>query len=241
MNIEKHGGSLGDSRILLGLALKYGPLFAVASFALATPAIVHRGWQLLMLWPAVSLGVVAAGYLSIGPRVFGKSERGTLTPISQLLLLPYLLTLWTLWHVLRLVRSAPAVSQLTENIWIGRRLLSHELPDEITHVVDLTCEFNEPAELRQRSYFSFPILDGASATPDQLRIWAKTVADLPGNVFIHCAEGHGRTGLFAAAVLLYRGDATSPEEALSSVQSKRARVRLGREQLAVLREAYSTP
>src|SRR5690606_19891135 len=111
--------------------MRYGVLLALASIVLTASAIAHGGWRLLLFWPALSLGIVAAGYLGVGPGVFGKSQNGVLSPISQLLLLPYLLAVWSLWHVLRLVRRAPAVSRLTETIWIGRRLLAHELPDDI--------------------------------------------------------------------------------------------------------------
>src|SRR5690606_25392616 len=107
--------------------------------------------------------------------------------------------------------------------------------DDIQHVVDLTCEFNEPARLRERSYFSCPMLDGSAASAGQLRSWAEQVARLQGNIYIHCAEGHGRTGLFATAGLLCRREAETAEDALRIVRLKRPRVRLGREQMVVLR------
>lgn len=215
--------------------MKYGLLFATVSTLLAAAALLHRGWQLLWLWPAVSFGVIAIGYLGAGPKVYGKSTHGVLSPFSQLLLLPYLLYLWTVWHVLRLVKREPAWHQLTDKVIIGRRLRSRELPCEIDHVVDLTCEFTEPSVLRSRSYRLYPVLDGVAPSPEQFRQWVSEVAALPGIVYIHCAEGHGRTGMFAAALLLARGEAKSAEEALAFVKSKRPLVRLGRQQVAALR------
>ena len=40
-------------------------------------------------------------------------------------------------------------------------------------------------------------------------------------VYIHCAQGHGRTGLFASLLLLEKGMVTSPEEAdaITSVEN----------------------
>src|SRR5438093_13740063 len=57
-----------------------------------------------------------------------------------------------------------------------------------------------------------------------------------GRLLIHCANGHGRAGLVAAAWLIGQGLAGSPKEALDLLQSVRPRVRLRRcqrESLAV--------
>lgn len=214
--------------------MKYGVLFAIVAVLLIASALTHRGWHLLLIWPAVSFGIVATGYLHFGPNVYGKSQRGVLSPICQLLLLPYLMYLWSIWYTLRLVKREPAFNQLTDNIFIGRRLLSHELPGDINHVIDLTCEFNEPRALRSTSYHLCPILDGFVPSPDQLHQWIQDVAGLSGNVYIHCAEGHGRTGLFAAALLLTIGHSRTPEDAIQFIKTKRPLVRLGRRQMAVL-------
>lgn len=214
--------------------MKYGVLFAIVATLLVASAALHGGWQWLLLWPAISLGIVAAGYLHVGPAVFGKSSRGVLSPSAHLFLLPYLLSVWFLWHSLRLVKREPAFHQLTEGIFIGRRLLLHEFPSNINHVIDLTCEFNEPGISRSAAYHAFPILDGSVPAVDQLREWAMTVAKLSGNIYIHCAEGRGRTGLFSAALLLVSGYSKSPDDALRYVISRRPMVRLNRQQIAVL-------
>ena len=57
---------------------------------------------------------------------------------------------------------------------------------------------------------------------------------LEGTIYIHCAEGHGRTGLFAAALLVKLGQFDSTDDALEFVKSKRPLVRLGKIQLATL-------
>ncbi len=216
--------------------MKHGVLFSLVAILLASAAIMHRGWLLLLLWPALSFAVVAAGYFHFGAGVFGKSKRGLLSPINRLLLFPYLVCLGAIWYALRIVRRESPFNELAENIVIGRRLLSHERPDKIDHVIDLTCEFNEPRKLRSGSYHSFQILDGSAPSPEQLRQWAARVADLSGRIYIHCAEGHGRTGLFAAVLLVHIGHSQTVDEALQYIQSKRPLVRLGRRQLAVLHE-----
>ena len=214
--------------------MKYGVLFATVAALLAATAILHGGWRLLLLWPAISFGVVAVGYLHFGPIIYGKTSQGVLSIFTQLVLLPFLLYLWSVWYALRLVKREPALNQLTDKVFIGRRLLAHEFPDKIDHVVDLTCEFSEPKALRSSSYYSYPILDGFAPSVDKLRQWVGEVATLLGTVFIHCAEGHGRTGLFAAALLLKIGHSKTPDEALQLIKSKRPLVRLGRHQKLVL-------
>jgi protein-tyrosine phosphatase len=219
--------------------MKYGTLFSILAVLLTIAAIIHGGWLLLLLWPALNFGTVALGYFHFGPRVYGKSQHGLLSPINQLLLLPYLVYLWSVWYAVRIVKREPAFNQLTDNIFIGRRLLSHELPDNIDHVIDLTCEFNEPKALRLLSYHSFQILDAFVPPLNQLREWADLTAGLSGNIYIHCAEGHGRTGLFAAVLLLSIGHSQTPDDALQFIKSKRPLVRLGQRQLAMLHATHN--
>jgi protein-tyrosine phosphatase len=218
--------------------MRHGLLLAMVAVTMAALAATHRGACWLLLWPALSFAVVASGYLLFGPAVFGKSRHGVLSPVAHVVLLPYLLFAWSVWHVLRLVSRETAYNQLTDRLLIGRRLLSHELPAEVDHVVDLTCEFNEPRHLRERSYRSFPILDGADVTTDELQQWAGEVAGLHGTAYIHCAQGHGRTGLFAAAVLLSSGQASTPDEALRLVVACRCGVQLSASQRQVLHATF---
>ena len=182
--------------------MKYGVLFSIVAFLLAMVAYQQQGYCLILVWPAISFGMISAGYLALGPRVYGKSNSGRLSVINRVLLLPFLLYLWSAWYLLRLVKHENACDQVTDRLIIGRRLLSRELPESVDHVVDLTSEFDEPGRLRNCEYHSFQILDGFVPTEDQLQHWANKVAAMQGTVYIHCAEGHGRTGLVAAAVLI---------------------------------------
>ena len=214
-------------------------IFTIVSVLLIVVAIMHGGWYLLCLWPATSFGVVAAGYLFAGPAVFGKSQSGILSAFHMLLLLPYLIPLWSVWSILRWIQSESPYDRLTDTVFIGRRLLGHELPESIDHVIDLTCEFNEPQSLRSANYHSMQILDGFVPNSQQLKIWVAEVAALQGTVYIHCAEGHGRTGLFAAALLVQVGQSESVADALQFIQSKRPGVRLSSRQLQTLTATHS--
>lgn len=214
--------------------MKYGILFGIVAVLLTVTAIMHRGWCVLCLWPAASFATISSGYLVFGPRVYGKSTGGVLATTNTLVLLPYLLYSWAVWHLLRVLKTEPAFDQLDENIFIGRRLLAHECPEKFDHVIDLTCEFSEPEPLRQTDYHSFQILDGFVPTAEQLRIWIAKAVTMKGTVYIHCAEGHGRTGLFAAALLFKTGQFDDVDQALDFVTSKRPLVRLGDRQRDLL-------
>lgn len=214
--------------------MKYAIVFGFIAVVLFAMAIIWGGWFYGLLWPASSLAIVASGYLLFGAAVFRKSRQGELSLVRTLLLLPYLVSLWSVWNIVRVVQREPAIDQLTERIFIGRRLLSEDLPDYIDHVIDLTCEFSEPKALRQRSYSSYPILDAAAPTIVQLCEWSYAASKLPGNIYIHCAQGSGRTGMFAGAILLRLGVCSSAEEAIAFIQSKRPSVRLSKGQRNVL-------
>lgn len=214
--------------------MKYGILFSLIATLLIVVTVRSGGWSYLLLWPATSFSVVALGYLHLGAWVYGKRPNGLLSLFNQLLLFPFLIYLSTVWNLVRLVQRERPYHQLTPNVFIGRRLRSHEVPDMFENVVDLTCEFNETPRLRSLTYRSFPILDASTPTPVQLMEWVNQVAGLNGTTFIHCAEGHGRTGLFAASLLLKIGLSKTPEEALSLVQSKRPSVRLSKGQFELL-------
>ena len=219
--------------------MKYGIVFAIVAVLLAASAVMNGGWQYVLIWPALSFALVALAYLRLGPRVFGKSEIGVLSPINVLLLLPYFLYVWSVWHIVRLFSREPPFDQLTENIFLGRRLLSHELPADVDHVIDLTCEFAEPKALRSTCYHSFQILDGMAASPEQLREWAAQAAGFSGRIYIHCAKGQGRSGLFAVALLLELGHAKSTADAIQLIQSKRPQVYLEHPQRMLLQAMYS--
>jgi protein-tyrosine phosphatase len=55
-------------------------------------------------------------------------------------------------------------------------------------------------------------------------------------VFIHCAQGHGRTGLAAIALLLHRGEVSDIEEGLSLLRSIRPGIGLSADQRACLEQ-----
>lgn len=219
--------------------MKYGILFLFSGILCGYLAIEPNGFRWFCLWSSVSLLMVGLSYLLTTPFLFGKRTRGSMSIGSQLLLLPYLLLLWISWNVSRLWSKEKAFHQILDNVTIGRRLLGHELPNDISIVVDLTCEFSEPESIRRnRDYRSFPILDADVPNPSELDAFIQKLLNCTGHVYIHCAQGHGRTGLVASVFLLEIGVVSDVESAILYLQKRRSRLRINQKQKQFLLEYW---
>ncbi len=215
--------------------MNFGIFFLVAAALLIAHVFIHRGFAFLLLWPALCSLIVGGAYLGLGPGVFGKRPDGSMKLGTVVLLLPYLLYQWGVWHLLRLLRKEKPYDELIPGVLIGRRLMPAEFPPGVTLVVDLTSEFPEPPKIRRgRKYYSLPILDGHFPDRSQLKRVLEILASHSGTVYIHCAEGHGRTRTLAAAWLLQNGFAQTAQEAIARVQMKRPLVRLHKRQREIV-------
>jgi Swiss Army Knife protein, DSP-PTPase phosphatase domain len=187
--------------------------------------IIERGWFLLAAWLGANFFVIGIAHAAGAHRIFGKRPDGSLPFWSWLLFLPLLLYTTAVWHLIRLISREPAHNAVSDNLVVGRRHLPAEVSGEFTNYIDLTAEFAEPLHIRRAAgYISFPVLDGSAPDPAALRHFLNGLR--PGKTFIHCAQGHGRTGLFAAALLLQSGAAGTPDEALNKLRSVRPGIRL---------------
>lgn len=217
--------------------MKFGIVFVFLAAVIADYAWLLRPWGLFLLWPALSFFLVATAYLGIGPRVFGKRRNGRLRPLSSLLLCPFLLYTWLIWFAVSKWGREAAFNRITEKLVVGRRLTANELPEGLSLVVDLTCEFDEPRDIVSRvEYCSFPTLDATAPPAAELEKLVRQLRSKEGTVYVHCAQGHGRTGLVAAAVLFASGGPSDASEALEAVRSARPGVRLQRSQKRCLNE-----
>ena len=217
--------------------MKYGFLFLLLAIAIGVTAFRGGPWAWLLFYPAFSFGVVAAAYLFSAPGVFGKRFDGRRSRLGTLLVLPYVLYVSAVWHVVRLLSREPKSNALNDELVLLRRLLEHELPEGIASVVDLTCEFTEPKDRWSlQSYLCHPMLDGTGSTSNEIRELADEIIKMPKPVLIHCAQGHGRTGLVAAAVLIVSGEAQTATDAIAMIQAVRPGVELNKAQRLILEQ-----
>ena len=207
--------------------MKYGFCFLILFTVLMLTAIRGGIWYFVLVYLAISFAIVGIGYFGVGPRIFGKSAEGKRKWSATFFLLPYLLLTLVTWHLIRMLSRESPVNQLNPNFLLSRRLLASEMPLEVKSVVDLTCELSEPRDIGlTHNYLCYPILDASSLTPQELVTIAKEILNLPKSVLIHCAQGHRRTGLIAAAVLFVSGKARSSKDAISMVRAVRPGIEL---------------
>ena len=101
--------------------MKYGIFFLVISGGFLLYGYRLGGWYGLLFWPALAFGVVAAGYLGVGARIFRKRPDGTHSPIAGTILLPYLLFVSMVWQLSRLLRGEACWNEIAPGLILGRR------------------------------------------------------------------------------------------------------------------------
>jgi protein-tyrosine phosphatase len=221
--------------------MKYAIVFWSVTAGCVYKAIMLSGWWLILLWPGISFGLAGMAYAGMGSKIFGKHSDGSLGTFSTAVLLPYLLYTWSLWHIWRLCTREAPYHELYDGVRIGRRLLPKEFPEEVGMVFDLTAEFPEPGSIRGKiSYRCYPTLDARPLEPAALLQAAQEILKAEDGVYIHCANGHGRTGTLAGAVLLLGSRSETVEDALEYIRTCRPGATLNTHQRASLAEFAQT-
>lgn len=218
-------------------ATGYPFALGVLGAALIIAGMLGGGWQLLLVWLGANFAVLGFAHARGRHRIMGKRPDGRLAPWGWLAFFPLLVYTLAVWHLVRLTSREPKSNTVTPRLVVGRRLLDSEVEGAFANYVDLTSEFTEPPAIRRSgAYFSFPVLDGGAPTPQALRDAVRSLR--PGRTFIHCAQGHGRTGTFAIALLLESGEARATEDAARMVLAARPGIVLSKAQKDCL-EAYA--
>ncbi|MES2706982.1 MAG: tyrosine-protein phosphatase [Verrucomicrobiota bacterium] len=213
--------------------MKYAVLNLLLGAGLISQGFLYRSAAIPLFWLGASFLILGMAYLAGRPGLLGKRADGTMAWWSRGLLFPLHLYIHSVWHLCRIFSREPAVCRVTPRLSVGRRLLASEIPSDVELIVDLTAEFPEPAGVREgRDYRLFPMLDATAPDADRLREFIASLPDAP--TFIHCAQGHGRTGLFAMVFLVHRGVCASLPEAETLLTAARPGIRLNGEQRAFI-------
>jgi protein-tyrosine phosphatase len=213
--------------------MKYPLLFGATAVGWLALAIMRGGWWWIAAWPALAFALVATAYGGAGVRVFAKSQSGKLAWPAVVVLLPFLLMTWGVWH-LQHRRDRNRLAEVEPGLWIGRRPLACDVPEGAT-VVDLTAEFPVARGVyATERYVSRPMLDHSVPTPTEFDTLVRDLISRSGTLYVHCAQGHGRSAMVTAAILLARGRASSIDEAMQRIRKVRPRVRLGPSQERLL-------
>jgi membrane-associated phospholipid phosphatase len=209
-------------------------LYASGALLLGTLALRVGGEALWLMWPSVSLLLVALAYVAIGAGAFQKGTDGRLSVAARWLFAPYLAGAWLnsrAWTW----RAAEPVA-VADGVFLGRVPTSRELAaSPFAGVVDLTAEFDVRAGTRAIAVV--PMLDLVQPTADALIEAAQAIERLRarGPVLVCCALGYSRSACAVAAWLLATGRACEVDTALATVRAARKSVALDAGHAAVLR------
>ncbi len=194
--------------------------YFLAAVALASLAFWYQGAFLWLLWPAVSLLLVAVNYAFFGSAGFQKTPQGIMSPAARWLFLPYRMgaylnrRLWT--------RGVTKASAITDHIHLGRFPAHGELANtEYIAVIDVCAEFQAPC--CSADWHSFPMLDLQLPAQTHLLQAARQLDTLQqqGQVLVVCALGYARSALTVAAWLLISGRCQTVPQAISTVTTAR--------------------
>jgi len=210
--------------------VKYGLVFTLFGILFAYNALVQSGFYYILCWPAIAFISVGIAYFINSPSMFGKRKTGTLNPLAYIVLLPFIALNSLIWHITRIAYKEDPYNKFDDRLYIGRRLINREVPVFFDYIIDLTSEFNEPKSLRSKNYINIPLLDSSIQSPEHFIKAISRIQQHDGITYIHCAQGHGRTGLAAATWLMLIDPSISPEAAISKIKAVRPRLDLNRVQ-----------
>lgn len=219
----------GDGRSLAGpwqwthdpARRRLAAIYAFGGALLVAIAVAVGGWAWWLLWPAVSLVLVALAYAALGERAFQKDPRGRLSIAARCLFAPYLAGVWVNSRAWTAREKNPVA--IVGDVYLGRVPTTREFAgSSFASLVDLTAEMHVRA--RPGALEVIPVLDLTIPTSDQLMQAAEAIDRLraEGRVWVCCALGRSRSACAVAAWLLASGRARDVEAALATIRAARA-------------------
>ena len=217
--------------------MKYGVMLAVLGLAQIAFAPTAGVFAWLIGWSGLSWVFAGCAYGFLEAEAFGKRIDGSMDWRRVLLLFPYLAATGFLWYAQKTLTQEPVYSQIAPGLWLGRRCFAHELPPGVELVVDLTAEFTEPRQVREgRPYICIPTLDASVPSLEAFQKLIQRIVDFEGQIYIHCALGHGRSATVVIAVLAARGNARSLDQAEQMVKLARPSIGINAAQRHLLQQ-----
>jgi protein-tyrosine phosphatase len=217
---------------------RIGGYYLGAAVLLLIATQVLMPWGLFLLWPALGVAIIGAGYFGRGPGIFRKAKG--IVPPSALFLFALVLP----GHFASIAyyrrRSRPW-DEVAPGVLMGRWLTNKEaataVQQGVTAVLDLTAELSEAAAFRSLTYLNLPVLDLSAPTPEQLRAAVSFLMReaARGTVYVHCKVGYSRSAAIAGAYLLASRRVATVDEAVARLRSARPGIVIRAEALEALR------
>lgn len=200
------------------MALRWSALVLV--FVIAAALI--GGFGLLLLYPALSLALVALAYAR-GWSNFLQKTGGRLPLSTRILFAPWLFGICLAWKYHR--RRSRSCAWVRSNLVFGRRLDRRELEqlqqEGIGAVLDLAPEVKVRFPQQHLAYCHVPILDFTTPDPQQIRQAVEFIRQHSRytKVYVHCAMGYFRSATIVTALLCSEGmDTTQALDKLRTVR-----------------------
>jgi len=234
-----HAASEEQGNHLASRNTKVAAVYGLSSLVLFALAYTLRPWGWLLLWPTVSMLLVALAYAGAGPRIFRKRQ-GRFSWAANVLLIPYL-TGARISHAMYR-RSSDSCCQVTPNIILGGRVNRAEArklaSNGITAVLDLTSECRAPGWPISIEYKNLQILDLTLPSETLVRDAVTFIKDNArvGTVYVHCALGFSRSAGVLAAYLLESSAASTAEEAIEMIRRIRPQIVVTPQWTSLLRQ-----
>ena len=203
---------------------RIGLYYAAGATVLVLMGAMFWPWGVLLLWPAIALGIVAIAYFRAGPIIFHKTE-GKLQWSTRFVLAPCLVGQYL--SLLYYRSQCRAWDKVTPQIWIGgklgRRSAKKALCSGVVSVLDLSAEFSEAKLFRKINYRNIPVLDLTAPTQGQLVEMSNFIGNHSRNgaVYVHCKIGYSRSAAAIAAYLLISREVKTAEEAFAMIRRVR--------------------
>ena len=214
------------------------------SLSLATIPMMVTGYV------ALTYIFMSLVYVSDKTNAFSKNIQGQIPLKNKLILWPIHIinsVVFKLWE--SLTRESP-YSEISKDVFLGKKLSNQEavkflseIGDRKLFVLDLTSELSENMILYKSSFYkNIPVLDASIPTMKALEEGSNFIKEASGNgvVYVHCAQGHGRSALFIAAYLLLAKQALNPKDAENLIVLLRSGVKLNWLQRKLLNDYHQT-
>lgn len=222
--------------------LQLAAVYAIGMCVCLAVAFYAQSWFLWLLYPAVSLGIVALAYLLRQPHVLQKQHDGSMTVASFILLAPYLVLAWLnsrFWtarhpedsHILDVAECA---------IYLGR-IPSQAQAKRYTGLYDCCAEL--PQAKQQAHYEAFYTLDlvpiqAAQFSEAVIRLQHVLAQPAQQQVLIFCALGYSRSSSILIAWMLKQGLVQSAEQGMQYIQQHRPWIVLKQHHLQQINQWY---
>ncbi len=195
------------------------------SFSLMIMVFAFSTGFVALAWVSIAFGWVAISYALNG--TITNKKNGTIFLGTRIILAPYFLLLYSIWFLQGLLGSEETYHRLVPiEVYLGR--YTTDIPDDVTLLVDLTSEFE--TQTGNFESISVPSLDAVGPGVDELDWVVNKIIENEGMTYLHCASGHGRSGLVAASLLIAERVVETGPEAIAYLKEIRRGVGLSRAQ-----------